>query len=360
MEHSPPENTVSEAFARRFRAAAEAGAVETGEAPTMSFARFMELALYDEEVGYYRGKRLRIGRTPGADFYTASNLRTVFGPLVAAAASTLLAPGGAKDFTFVEIGAEPGQGVLGGISHGFRDVRTIRVGERFDLRGDLVVFSNELFDAQPFHRVVFRAGDWREAGVRLDDGGLAWVDLSTLSKEAAGIRDQLPSPAPEGHTVDVPLAAERLARKIADEPWHGLFLAFDYGRGWTQLSTEFPEGTGRAYAGHRQSGDLLAHPGRQDLTCHVCWDWIEAALRGTGFAPVTRESQEAFFLRRATAAVEAVLTGDPNPLSPSRTQLKQLLHPALLGQRFEALWAVRRHRPNSPDQPNAMAKQRSL
>ena len=43
------------AFPDRFRARAGAGA-------TLTFAEFMALALYDPEVGYYRGGRPRVGR----------------------------------------------------------------------------------------------------------------------------------------------------------------------------------------------------------------------------------------------------------------------------------------------------------
>lgn len=343
MEDSPIIAPAAEAFSRQFRALASAmaGADQAGTGgAAMSFAAFMDLALYDAEVGYYRRDRERVGRA-GADFQTAASLSLVFGPLVAAAAKSLLGTTDLGEITFVEIGAEPGRSVLAGVHHGFREVRTLRVGDTLDLEGNLVVFSNELFDAQPFHRVVRRDGGWREAGVQLVDKQLTWIELPEMTPAVAAIGAQLPATAPEGYVLDLPLAAARLAQSIASEPWRGVFLAFDYGRIWNQLTTEYPGGTGRAYWQHRQSDDLLARPGKQDLTCHVCWDWLEEALRSAGFAARGRESQEAFFVRRATAAVQAIVTGDPDPLSLSRTQLKHLLHPAIMGQRFEVLWGTR-------------------
>jgi len=93
----------------------------------MPFARFMDLALYDPRVGYYRRPGTRVGYGPGTDFYTAASSRPFFGELVAAACATLLGgldPAGA---TFVEIGAEPGApGVLEGVAHPFAGVRTLR------------------------------------------------------------------------------------------------------------------------------------------------------------------------------------------------------------------------------------------
>src|SRR4051812_24917505 len=89
-----------------------------GASNTMTFAEFMELALYHPEVGYYRQAKQRVGYARGTDFFTASTSGTVFGALVASACATLL--GGkepARDFTFVEIGAENNNGVLAGVPH---------------------------------------------------------------------------------------------------------------------------------------------------------------------------------------------------------------------------------------------------
>jgi SAM-dependent MidA family methyltransferase len=98
----------------------------------MSFATFMELALYHPDVGYYRRTGPRIGYTPGTDFFTASSSGPIFGELIAAACATLLTSAGRdpRRHTFIEIGAEPGgAGVLTGVTHPFQGVQTIRLGE---------------------------------------------------------------------------------------------------------------------------------------------------------------------------------------------------------------------------------------
>jgi SAM-dependent MidA family methyltransferase len=335
MEHSPPVAPVSAAFARRFRGRAKATPA------ALSFADFMDLALYDDEVGYYRAPRDRVGRGRGTDFYTAASMDEAFGPLVAAAAATLTGEDAAGAYDFVELGAEPGRSVLAGVTHPFRSTRALRVGEPLHVDGAAIVFSNELFDAQPFHRLGYRAGAWRERGVALEDDRLQWIELPALSAELGELAALLPRNPAEGYVLDVPWRAARLAATLLARPWHGVFLALDYGRTWAQLTTEYPAGTGRGYVAHGQTGDLLATPGAQDLTCHVCWDWLEDALQQSDFTAITRESQEAFFLRRATAEVERLVALDRNPLSRRRSQLKQLLHPGLMGQKFEALWARR-------------------
>ena len=314
--------------------------MDHGDGP-VSFAQFMVLALYHPELGYYRRARQRVGLSPTTDFYTATSTGTVFGELVAAAAGKLLGPADPRRFEFLEIGAEPDGGVLAGVSHPFGSVRTCRLGEAPALAGDCVVFSNELFDAQPFHRLIRRDGVWRELGVAIDAERLVERELAGLSPPVAAVADILPTNAPEGYHLDLPLTAAELCAQLARAPWRGLFLAFDYGKTWQALATDTPAGTARAYRSHRQERELLAAPGRQDLTCHVCWDWLEQALAGAGFASIHLESQEAFLIRHAGTAAERI-TRDARPGPDTRrSRLHELLHPALLGQRFQVLHAVR-------------------
>ena len=329
-----PNESADARFAAVFRAAFRA--------EPASFAQFMDLALYHPDCGYYRRPRTRVGFAPEADFYTASSTGTVFGELVAAATTRLLSPARPEDHRFVEIGAEPGGGVLTGVAHPFREVRTLRLGDELLIAGDCVVFSNELFDAQPFHRLIRRDGAWRELGVTGSTGRLAEVELPELSPPAAAIRDRLPSEAEDGYRLDLPLAAEALCAQLTQPGWNGLFVAFDYGKPWSTLAGDTPNGTARAYRQHRQERDLLASPGQQDLTCHICWDWLSAALTAAGWSDVRLESQESFLLHHAASAAERIARGAPPGPDPRRSRLQELLHPGLLGQRFQVLHARRR------------------
>ncbi len=305
---------------------------------TLSFDRFMQLALYHPEVGYYRRDRVRVGLRPDTDFYTAASSGPLFGELVAAAATSLLRAAGRdpSHHTWIEIGAEPGTGgVLAGVSHPFRAARVVRVAEPLGLEGDCVVFSNELFDAQPCVRHRVRGGRWWELGVALRDGRLVEVELDADIVRAPTFT------APEGYHCDQPLAAAALADDIAAQPWRGLFLAFDYGKTFQQLATETPAGTARAYHRHTQSNDLLDRPGEQDLTCHVCWDWLADSLTRHGFAAPGLDFQETFLIRHAGDTIAAISAAEAMRLSPRKQALMQLLHPGHLGQKFQVLHAVR-------------------
>lgn len=296
----------------------------------------MDLALFHPSLGYYRRDRPRVGYGAGTDFYTASSSGAVFGEMVAAACVQLL--GGethARDHVFVEIGAEPGGGVLAGVAHPFASARTVGLGETPRLDGPCVVFSNELFDAQPLRRLVRRGPEWKELGVRLHNGELGEIELGALSA------DWLPAEADEGYVFDAPRAAAALASALAAQPWHGLFVAFDYGKSFDELATAAPAGTARAYFQHTQSNALLARPGEQDLTGHVCWDWLARSLADARFDQATLESQEAFFIHHAGDFLARTMTEEAARTSPRKLALMQLLHPSHLGQKFQVLHARR-------------------
>lgn len=315
-------------FADAFYAAA-------GPDGVLRFDRFMALALYDPEHGYYRKRRRRVGRDAQADFYTARSV-PLFAELMGAACAELLGgPSKAGEYTFVEIGAEPGSPPPAGIVPPFARYETRQLGEPLALTGRLVVFSNELFDAQPFRR--FRKGpmSWLESGVRSSQSGWEGVDLRATSATF------LPEGAPEGYQIDAPTQARELSAAIAAEPWTGLFIAADYGKSWDELALGTPTGTARAYRNHQQSNDLLADPGEQDLTCHVCWDWIEAALAAQGFVNARLESQEAFLVRHAEALIAPLVSASTPGPDYRKQALMQLLHPSLMGRKFQMLYAFR-------------------
>jgi SAM-dependent MidA family methyltransferase len=297
----------------------------------MSFAEFMELALYDPVVGYYRQVRRRIGYGAGTDFFTASTSAPVFGELVAAAATTLLTGRNPRDFVFVELGVEPEGGVLKDVNHPFAGIRQVAVGNELGLDGNCVVFSNELFDAQPFRRFQRQGSSWVELGVAVQQDELVYV------LTADDVPSFLPHTAPDGYLIDAPIAARGLIERIAAASWRGLFLAFDYGKSWPELAESTPTGTARAYYRHAQSNDLLARPGEQDLTCHVCWDWLAASLEQAGFSSPQVQSQEAFLVKNAATFIEQTSRAEAPRLSPKKLALMQLLHPSHLGQKFQVL-----------------------
>ncbi|HLS27283.1 MAG TPA: SAM-dependent methyltransferase [Opitutales bacterium] len=306
----------------------------------ISFADFVDFALYDPEFGYYKRPRKRIGFDRETDFYTATSTGEVFAELVVAAAEKLLKPDLPGDFTFLEIGAEPNSGILPA-KHIFAESKVIRHGESIEFPEKTVFFSNELFDAQPFHRLVFSKNKWREIGIDWRNE-LVEVELAELSKPVAAIADRLPKSIAEGYHLDLPIASADLLRKFTSASnWQGLLILFDYGKSWREMIEATPQGTARAYHRHRQSNDLLAMPGEQDLTCHICWDWLIEVLEKSGFREIKLQSQEAFFITEATSAIEKIISEKPGEFDRRRQTIQQLIHPGQMGQKFQVLTARR-------------------
>lgn len=309
----------------------------------ISYREYIDCVLYAEGAGYYTRPRKRVGRNAESDFYTAESLGEVFSQLITAAAADLLPAGRAAETTFVEIAAEPEASLLGCLPrHPFAGHEVIRQGEPINLSGPVVVFANEWLDALPFHRLIFRDGRWRERGVRLGpEGALQEVLLQELSAPVQAAAGRLPDALEDGYELDWPLEAEAALARILRQDWSGLILLLDYGQTWTSLLQDHPSGTARTYRNHTQGSNLLEAPGACDITCDVNWTPLQLQLEQAGMHPVSLESQESFFVRRAQGAAAGIVEESAGQFSPARQTLMQLIHPANMGQRFQALWGLR-------------------
>jgi SAM-dependent MidA family methyltransferase len=310
----------------------------------INYRDYIELALYAPNCGYYTRAHERVGRTPDRDFYTAESLGQVFAQLVTTAAHDLVGESMAKQCTFIEIAAEPGADLLSRLeSHPFADSRVIRQGDRIQADGPVVIFANEWLDALPFHRIIFKDGQWRERGVQWNESGaLEDVLLDFFTPAVEAIKERLPRLAPENYELDLPLAAEAEIAKLLAQDWSGMLLLFDYGKTWQALTTDCPAGTARTYQQHTQANDLLDQPGVKDITCDVCWDPITDLFRSAGLESVTLETQESFLVQRAQRAAEAIVSGTAGVFSPERQTLMELIHPAHMGRRFQVLWGLKK------------------
>lgn len=313
-----------------------------GNKGLLTYKQFIHEVLFAPKMGYYMRDRERVGREEGTDFYTAESLGRVFRELVLAAIKEILGQEGRKQFTFLEIGTERGGGLLKGLDSHFGGYKTIGAGQAIEIPKKAIVFANELLDAQAFHRLIFKNGKWRELGVRVNRAkGFSEELMPELSHEVEEVIKELPQEAPEGYHVDLPLGAENLLRKIVEQDWRGLIILFDYGFLWDDLMNNYPQGTARAYYRHKQHNDLLANIGKQDITCHICWDRLRDILEAHGFQRPSLERQESFFVNHARLAIEKIVTENLGEFSSGRQTLYELIHPSHMGHKFQVLWAKR-------------------
>ncbi|WP_233246090.1 SAM-dependent methyltransferase [Coraliomargarita sinensis] len=308
----------------------------------ISYRDYIETALYAEKCGYYQRDAERVGRKADRDFYTAESLGKVFAQLVVGASEELLGPERVRQSTFLEIAAEPEQSLLEKASnHPFADNRVLRLGQPIQASGPVVIFANEWLDALPFHRLVFKDGQWRERGVFFQSDELRETILHHPTPEVQAVLQDLPREIEEGYQLDLPLRAEAALADLLAQDWTGLILLFDYGKTLKALLQDCPNGTARTYFRHEAGNDLLDRPGEKDITCDICWTPLETQLKDACLRNITLESQESFLVKRAAKTAEKIVTASAGAFSADRQTLMELIHPANMGQRFQVLWGLK-------------------
>jgi SAM-dependent MidA family methyltransferase len=353
----------------------------------IAFARFMELALYCPDCGYYEKEKDNVGRD--GDFFTSVSTGSLFGELLALQFATWAEEGRRKtegggqrtELNIVEAGAHDGR-LAGDILRGLHEQKSVaferlkywivepsekRRGwqrERLKEFGDAVqwvsklteletelrpffsiVFSNELLDAMPVRRIGWDAKEktWFEWGVAREGGKFVWTRMQNL--EAGALRfpfddrefARLADVLPDGFTTELCPAAEVWWREAASVLKRGKLLAIDYGLSAEEFfAPERASGTLRAYYRHHVSREILANPGKQDITASVNFTAIQRAGEAAGLKTEAFVTQAGFLMPIA----EQVLNRPDvfGAWTPARTrQLQTLTHPEHLGRSFRVL-----------------------
>ena len=348
----------------------------------MTFARFMDLALYDADGGYYRSAEARPG--PGGDFLTAPETHPIFGHVLARQITEVWERlGRPAPFVIREHGAGTGtlaEAILGGLRRDRSDLlaavlydpvevdprRIASTRERLDAAGltahldppedgpiDGVVLANEVLDALPVHRVGRREGRLLERYVAVEDESFvdAWGPPSTpalerrLADEGIALVD--------GQDAEVSLALGPWVESVAADLRRGLLLVIDYGAPASELydPVRRRSGTLRAYVRHHVHDDPYRHIGRQDLTAHVDVTAVERAAHAAGLTTVGITTQAEFLLGAGVQDLLREVQSDPATDLASYTRLRsalmRMIDPAAMG-RFRVM-AFGRAWPDGPE-----------
>ena len=273
-----------------------------GPAP---FSRFMEVALYHPEHGYYRRPHDPFGKA--GDYFTAAQIQPMFGLLVARIVEGLWQEAGSPTvWQVVDLGG--GRGEMGEFLGRF-GYRKVEAGDPFPDAVQGVVLANEFFDALPVDVAVRRGAGFRQRKVDWRNGRFVWVECDDLDAEALAYLERFAPAAPEGAVVEVGLEARRWIERIADRLEAGCVLIFDYGYDVAER-VRFPEGTLMSYRRHQALEDVLADPGGRDITTHVCWGALEERAQECGLRKVRREAMSTTLLRAGEAdGFEGLLEG---------------------------------------------------
>lgn len=321
------------------------------------FARFMELALYHPDHGYYRQARPGPGRA-GADFLTAPETHPIFGQAIARQVEEMRRRlGDPAAFTIREYAAGSGAlaaAILPELRPGARyeavEVNEHRREELSDRLPDVaaldraprgrpftgVVLANELLDAFPVHRVVLRGGRLREIHVRRDGTRFADDERDPSTPRLAERLHAEDVHLGEGQQAEINLGVDDWLAEVARDLVRGFVVIIDYGYPAAELYTaRRGAGTLLGYSGHRVVDDPYAAVGRQDLTAHVDFTAVERAAISLGLTPLGLTSQAEFLVGVGAAEIVERLRSDPGTEYGEwlalRSALGRLLDPRATG-----------------------------
>ena len=340
----------------------------------ISFSRFMELALYHPQFGYYmrapEAGTERIGWN--GDFYTSSDVHPVLGQALARQAAQIDRLLGYPDpFFIVEMG--PGKGLLAKhvlsqcqlasktLAQRLRYVLierspAMRAAQQEQLlpwqhSGGLVswledlaslapesvtglMFSNELPDAFPVHRVQKVGQALKEMFVEIRDGRFVACLRDVSTPELEDYFRRLQIQLPDGYRTEINLVAPVWMRQVAASMRRGVVITIDYGHSAEDLyGPERSNGTLLCYSSQMASEDPFVRVGLQDMTAHVDFTTLatvgeEAGLSVTGFT-----NQMSFLMGLGVEDMIAQLT----PETPEFRAALHLLKPDGMGRTFKIL-----------------------
>ena len=339
------------------------------------FVRFMELALYHPQFGYYMRQldgvnHERIGWS--GDFYTSSDVHPILGRAIAAQAmqmDELL--GCPTPFTIVEAGA--GKGLLArdclAAIHAEQDgfasrVRYVLI-ERSPAMRELqrqnlaqwlgapgfitwvedldrlapqsvtgLFFSNELIDAFPVHRVQIVAGRTEELYVDYRDGHFVHCFKPLSTAVLAQYLSQLNPTWPEGYRTEVNLLAIGWMEQVARRMDRGFVLTIDYGHTAQDLyGPERKDGTFLCYFRQRANDDPFVRVGEQDMTAHVDFSSLASVGETQGLHVTGFTNQMSFLMGLGVEDMVGKLESE----SPAFRAAIHLLKPNGMGSTFKVL-----------------------
>lgn len=339
----------------------------------ITFYEWMKAALYDPEQGYYCSDRERWGRQ--GDYRTSPERSVLFAATFARYFAKLYQDlGSPPALTIVEVGAGAGhfaETVLETLQKRFPDIlckthyfidersphscysaglRLARFGSRVEFRplasldplDRAIVFSNELLDAFPVHRVIMQGGDLRELQVGVDESGsFEWTVGRLSTPRLSDHFGRLGISLGEGQIAEINLEIETWLELVSRKLSSGYLITVDYGAEAPVLySEEKREGSLRSFYKHQTSGDVLLQPGQQDITSTVDWMLVKMAGAINGLGVVVFERQDRF-LRDAGLLAEMELRVNETTRESERlrvsTSAREMILPGGMAESFQVM-----------------------
>lgn len=287
----------------------------------MRFSKFMEMALYHPQYGYYKSADFELGKQ--GDFTTAPEISPLFAKCLAKQCQEIMAS--LPKQTILELGAGSGRlaldllteleqlGCLPDEYYIYEISPALRAKQQHlihEHRPDLlkriiwlddlpktasgIIIANEVLDAMPVDCFAIENGSVRERVVRMEGNTFVWqthTPSPTLTEKAEELLQHYD--LADGYQSEVSIAATEYAGKLCDLLSEGLILFIDYGYGQSEYyHPQRAQGTLTCFYQHRRHNNPLVHPGLQDITAHVDFTRIieTAADHGSELAGFTTQA----------------------------------------------------------------------
>jgi SAM-dependent MidA family methyltransferase len=337
----------------------------------ISFAEFMRECLYHPVHGYYsRANPRRFG-----DYYTSVDVHPIFGRVLARQFEEMWEMlGSPRAFVVAESGAGVGrlasqildfsaqalpefyaaleyvaveQSSARRAEHSTRLVKHVAAG-RVSSAGEIpraisagCVFSNELLDALPAHRVAMEHGALREICIGLENARFIEITGKPSTPALDRYFHEQGITLEDGQQADVCLETCDWIENAGRALERGFVLTIDYGHEARALYSEHHNrGTLLAYRDHSVSENILDAPGEQDLTAHVNFTAVDLWGRRAGLVRTGLVTQSQFLVALGRGNEFGDLY-DPGQTEMeklrARLLLKNLIHPEGLGEKFQVL-----------------------
>lgn len=263
----------------------------------ISFAQFMELALYAPGLGYYTAGKHKLGA--GGDFLTAPEISSLFAKSIARQCQQIAvefssydilefgAGSGvfAKDILLAldEAGALPEHYFILEVSGDLRDrqkqllqsecpqflsrIQWLDHLPEFPIQG--VIFANEVMDALPVHLFEIQQNEIKERIVTWQNDQFCFESSEPVT---SGLKQQCEAlgDLPNGYQSEIHIFLSAWMQSVAAILKKGVILLIDYGYGRTEYyHPDRSMGTLMCYSEHRKHDNPLINVGLQDITAHV-------------------------------------------------------------------------------------------
>ncbi len=363
---------------------------EIRERGPIPFSRYMEICLYDPELGYYSRNVEQFGKA--GDFYTSSDVHAVFGRLLARQFEEIWTVLGSPErIEILELG--PGRGLFaqdvldwsdkkfpdffralhyslaenspalrqrlqttlnrhfaagkaslhseGGppIGKGTTSVvpTDASIARAFAPEVPIIVFANEFFDALPVE-VLSPQGELHIS----EKNGRLCETWHPPSAQALDFLDRHSVHPEAAERIEAPLIAQRYMSQIAAAVNCVVIIAIDYGYTRPEQLAGRHRGTITAYRQHSVSANPYEAPGEQDITAHANFTALAAAAEAQGMHvhPLLTQSQFLLGIGEPNQFADA-FEGCSLPQEHAKValQLKHLVTPAGMGETFHVLIA---------------------